>query len=81
MSRKYTVRAKEAHSIMEVEGDYAIIDGIPYIFQAYGTGKSCDCIEPSECGCPKDAIECDGEPVEVDPESVRFIELDNSKRI
>ena len=65
--RMYTVRAREANSIMEVEGDYAIIEGVPHIFQAYGMGKSCDCIEPSEC---------DGEPVEVDPESVRLIELE-----
>ncbi len=79
--RLYTVRAKEENGINEIEGDYAIIDGVPHIFNAYRIGKSCDCIEPSECGCPKDAIECDREPVEVDPESVRFIELDNSKRI
>ncbi len=74
--RMYTVRAKEANSIMEVEGDYAIIEGVPHVFQAYSDGKSCDCIEKSECGCPRDAIYCDGEPVEVDPESVRFIELE-----
>jgi len=77
--RKYTVRAKEENGINEIEGDYAIIDGVPCIFQAYSMGKSCDCIEKSECGCPEDAINCDGEPVEIDPESVRFIELE--KRI
>lgn len=72
----YTAEALVINGSGEVTGDYAIIDGLAYIFQAYGMGKSCDCVEPSECGCLKDAIECDGEPVEVVPDSVRFVELE-----
>jgi hypothetical protein len=73
--KKYTVEALVINGSWEVTGDYAIIDGLAYIFQAYSTMKSCDCIEQSECGCLEDGISCDGELIEVVPDSVRFVEL------
>ncbi len=64
----FKVTATSSVTKEEVSGDYAIVDGVAYIFSAYGFTKSCSCCDA--CDCPQDAIEAGSGFTEVDPESL-----------